>query len=133
MMRLDLRISPAEGKPIYRQLVEQISYLVASGRLQAGERLPAVRRLAEQLVINPNTVARAYRQLEAAGAVTARSGSGVFVSDAGSPLSVEHKHRVLAERIDRLLSEACQLDIDDEDLLRLIAQRVELLATGTGS
>lgn len=131
MKHLDLRVSPSEGKPIYRQLVEQLTYLVAAGRLEAGARLPPVRQLAAQLVINPNTVARAYRQLEAAGTVSTRPGAGVFVSDGGSPLSREHKHRVLAERIDLLLSEAHQLGVDDETLYDLIRQRRALLATGT--
>jgi len=128
MTHLDLRISTSEGKPIYRQLVEQITYLVASGRLEQGQRLPPVRKLAEQLVINPNTVARAYRRLEGAGTVAARPGAGVFVTDTGSPMSLEYRHRLLAERIDLLLSEARQLGVDRTTLLELLEQRRSRLA-----
>ncbi len=64
-----------------------MKYLVAAGRLAAGEQLPSVRKLAEELVINPNTVARAYRELETAGLLTTRRGTGVYVSDGQSPLA----------------------------------------------
>jgi len=66
---MQIHISTADGVPIYQQIVNQVKYLVSSGRLVAGEELPAIRTLAEKLVINPNTVARAYRELEAAGIV----------------------------------------------------------------
>jgi GntR family transcriptional regulator len=64
---VQLHISPRDGVPIYLQIVNQIKYLVAAARLAAGEELPPIRTLAEQLLVNPNTVARAYRELEAAG------------------------------------------------------------------
>ena len=62
-----IHISPNDGVPIYLQIVNQVKYLLASGRLAAGEELPPIRVLAERLVVNPNTVARAYRELETAG------------------------------------------------------------------
>ena len=82
---MQLHISPTDGVPIYQQIVNQVKYLVASGRLRPGEELPPIRVLAERLLINPNTVARAYRELEAAGVGTTRRGAGTHVSDAGSP------------------------------------------------
>ena len=66
---MDIHISPHDGVPIYLQIVNQVKYLVASGRLAPGEELPAIRVLAERLLVNPNTVARAYRELEIAGVV----------------------------------------------------------------
>jgi GntR family transcriptional regulator len=66
---MNIHISPADGVPIYLQVVNQVKYLVASGRLAPGEELPPIRVLAERLVVNPNTVARAYRELEAVGIV----------------------------------------------------------------
>lgn len=124
MNHLDVRVGPSDGRPIYRQLVEQVQRLVVTGRLRPGERLPAVRRLAEQLLINPNTVARAYRELEAAGTVASRVGSGVFVREASSsPLSSAEKSRVLGERIDLLLTEARQLGVAHAALLTLIERR----------
>ena len=67
---MQIHISPTDGLPIYLQIVNQIKYLAACGRLAPGEELPSIRALAEQLVVNPNTVARAYRELELAGVVT---------------------------------------------------------------
>lgn len=128
MMFLDVRISPADGRPIYRQLVEQVERLIATGRLTPGDRLPPVRRLAEQLAINPNTVARAYRQLESAGSVISRPGSGVFVNRPGSPLSADEKTRLLNERIDLLLTAARQLGIGDRTLTAMITERRRQLA-----
>ncbi|MEZ6123751.1 MAG: GntR family transcriptional regulator [Planctomycetaceae bacterium] len=120
---MQIRISQEDGTPVYQQLVTQIRMLVASGRLEEGQQLPPVRRLAEQLTINPNTVARAYRELESAGVVVSRRGSGVFVSDGTSPLSRKERNRLLKERIDALLAEAVQLNFDLEALPELVRQR----------
>ena len=120
---MQVRISDQDGVPIYVQLINQIKYLVCSGRLQTGEQLPPVRKLAEQLLINPNTVARAYRELESAGIVTSRQGSGVFVAEGISPLARREQDRILQARIDTLLTEARQLGVDVETLIRLIRQR----------
>ena len=84
---MQIHISQNDGVPIYLQIVQQVKYLVASGRLAPGEELPPIRVLAEQLLINPNTVARAYRELELAGIVSKRRTAGTYVSDAGSPLA----------------------------------------------
>ncbi|MEZ6127754.1 MAG: GntR family transcriptional regulator [Planctomycetaceae bacterium] len=120
---MQIRISQEDGTPIYLQLVNQIRMLVSSGRLADGEQLPAVRKLAEQLIINPNTVARAYRELETAGVVISKRGSGVFVSGSVSPLSRREKNRILNERIDALLAEAVQLDFDIQNVAELVRQR----------
>jgi GntR family transcriptional regulator len=118
-----VRISDQDGVPIYVQLVNQIKYLVSSGRLQAGEQLLPVRKLAERLLVNPNTVARAYRELEREGLVTSRQGAGVFVADGVSPLARREQNRILLERIDMLLTEARQMKVDVETLIKLIQQR----------
>lgn len=120
---MQIHISPNDGVPIYLQIVNQVKYLVASGRLAAGEELPPIRTLAEQLMINPNTVARAYRELEVAGVVTKRRTTGTYVSDAGSPLARRERLRILTERIDALLAEARQLDVEVEEVLDLVRQR----------
>ncbi len=129
---MQIHVSDASGTPYYQQVVSQIRLLVASGRLEAGEQLPAVRKLAEQLLINPNTVARAYRELEAEGVVSARRGAGVFVSDAGSPLSAREKTKRLNERIDGLLAEATQLGFDLDALVRLVEQRGRTFSSRQG-
>lgn len=120
---MQIHISQNDGAPIYLQIMNQIKYLVASGRLETGSRLPPVRKLAEQLLVNPNTIARAYRELESDGVLTTRRGSGVFVSDSGSPLAKTEQRKILNDRIDVLLAEARQMDVDLETVIQLIRQR----------
>ncbi len=120
---MQIRVSAADGVPIYCQVVNQIKYLVAAGRLEVGERLPPVRKLAEQLLVNPNTVARAYRELEGEGVVVSRRGAGVFVANGASPLARREQNRILQDRVDQLLAEARHLDVDLEALIKLVRER----------
>src|SRR5216684_7460397 len=124
---MQIRISLTDGVPIYLQIVNQVKYLVASGRLAPEEELPPIRVLAEQLLVNPNTVARAYRELEIAGIVTKRRTAGTYVSDAGSPLARRERVKILTERIDALLAEARQLNVDVDELIHLVRQRDEAM------
>lgn len=128
---MQIRLSPAEGAPIYLQIVNQVKYLAAAGRLEPGEELPPIRVLAEQLVINPNTVARAYLELERAGIVTKRHGSGTYVSGVGSPLARRERLKILTDRADTLLAEARHFDIDLEALIDLLEQRHEAMKPET--
>ena len=115
---MHIHISTGDGEvPIYQQIVNQVKYLVAAGRLAPGEELPPIRVLAERLIVNPNTVARAYRELEAAGLVTKRRTAGTFVSDAGSPLAQQEKIKILSERYQR----AKQILTDNREALERIA------------
>ena len=120
---MHLHISHTDGVPIYLQIVNQVKYLAASGGLAPGEELPSIRVLAEQLVVNPNTVARAYRELELAGVVVKRRTAGTYVSGGGSPLIRRERIRILTERVDALLAEAHQLNVSADDIIRLIEQR----------
>jgi GntR family transcriptional regulator len=122
-----LHISPSSDVSIYRQIVDQVKYLVASGRLKPGEELPPIRVLAKNLLVNPNTVARAYHELEIAGVVTKRRTAGTYVSDTGSPLARRERLRILAERADTLLAEARQMNIDLEEVIELLRQRDEAM------
>jgi GntR family transcriptional regulator len=124
---VQIHISSHDGVPIYLQIVNQVKYLVASGRLEPGEELPPIRTLAEQLLINPNTVARAYRELELAGVVTKRRTAGTYVSDTTSPLARRERLKIVTERIDALLAEARQMKVDTEELIELIHERDELM------
>lgn len=126
---MQIHISSSDGVPIYQQIVNQVKYLTASGRLTAGEQLPPVRKLAEQILVNPNTVARAYRELESAGVLTTRRGSGVFVTEGVSPLSRREQNRILNERLDQLIAEARQMDVDIETLVTLLRQRNKKMET----
>jgi len=124
---MEIRISTADGLPIYLQIKNQVKYLVASGRLRPGEQLLPVRKLAETLMVNPNTIAKVYRELELAGLLVTRRGAGVFVADGGSPLRRGECRKILAERIDVLLAEARQMKIPTEQIVELIHQRGRLL------
>src|SRR6516164_9744561 len=129
---MQIHISANDGVPIYLQIVNQVKYLVASGRLTPGEELPPIRTLATQLVINPNTVARAYRELELAGVVEKRRTAGTFVSDAGTPLARRERMKILGERVDALLAEAHQLGIDVELVVALIERRGQAMRSHRG-
>jgi GntR family transcriptional regulator len=120
---MQIHITTADGVPIYLQIVNQVKYLVSSGRLSAGEELLPIRALAEKLVVNPNTVARAYRELETAGIVEKRRTAGTYVSDQGSPLARRERLKILTERVDSLLVEARQMDIAFDDVLKLVERR----------
>src|SRR5271156_315269 len=123
---MQFQISAADGVPIYQQIVNQVRHLIAAGRLQPREELPPIRTLAEQLTVNPNTVARAYLELERAGVVTKRHGTGTYVSEAASPLPHREKLKVLRQRVDALLVEAAHLDIDLDAVLDLLRERHEI-------
>jgi GntR family transcriptional regulator len=118
----------SDGVPIYLQIVNQVKHLVASGRLRPGDELPPIRVLAERLVVNPNTVARAYRELEVAGVVVKRRTAGTYVSDAGSPLARRERLRILTDKVDALLAEARQLDVGIDEVVELVRWRDEALA-----
>ena len=120
---MQLRISVQDGAPIYQQIVEQVKYLVAGGRLKPGDDVPPIRVLAEQLRINPNTVARAYLELEREGIVTMRQGFGTTVAQAKTLLHRREKLRLLAEPADRLLSHAHHLDVALDDVIALVRER----------
>lgn len=120
---MQLHITPGDGAPIYRQIIDQVKNLVAAGRLKPGDEMPPIRGLAQQLIINPNTVARAYRELEAQGVLMSRQGSGTVVADGGSPLARGERLRLLTAQVDKLLTEARQLDFDIDTVLELIEKR----------
>ncbi len=124
---MHIHLSKADGVPVYLQIVNQVKYLVASGRLAPGDELPTIRALADQLVINPNTVAKAYRQLEVEGVVCARRSAGTFVSDAGSPLARERCLELLAARIDALLADARGMSVSTREVLALVRERARIL------
>src|SRR5436190_832011 len=124
---MQLHISSTDGVPIYIQIVNQVKHLVASGRLQPGEELLPIRVLAEQLTVNPNTVARAYLELERAGVVTKRHGSGTYVSETRAAVPNREKVKILTKRADALLTEARHLDVEFNDVIKLLREREALM------
>ena len=125
---MQIHISPNDGVPIYVQIVNQVRYLVGSGRLSPGEEIPPIRVLAQQLLVNPNTIARAYLELERAGVVSKRHGSGTYVSEAGSPLARRERLKILTQRADALLAEARHMDVELDEVIKLFRERHEILA-----
>jgi GntR family transcriptional regulator len=121
---VDITINLTDGVPIYRQIVNQVKYLVASGLLQPGEELPPIRTLALQLKVTPNTIVKAYGELESSGVIHKRQGSGTFVSEGRPPqVALRERRRVIEQRIDALLAEAHQLNFTANDILRMVRER----------
>ena len=124
-MALWIQISPASGEPIYIQVIEQISQAIARGELSRGDKLPAVRKLAAELVINPNTVARAYSCLEQAGLVTTKTGSGTFVSDPKLRTSDAADINILTGRMDTLITRGLNLGLETKDIIEMFKTRTD--------
>jgi GntR family transcriptional regulator len=122
------RPNPSSGVPIYLQLMEQVKHSIETGALRPGDQLPGIRPLAEQLVINPNTVAKAYRELEHEGVVELRHGAGAFVSGQARTKKVTEKLRagqaVVAAAVDRLRKSG----VTDDEIRRLF--EAELIGLG---
>ena len=114
------RPNPSSGVPIYLQLMEQVRHAVETGALRAGEQLPGIRTLAEELVINPNTVAKAYRELEHEGFVELRQGAGAFIAGTGATRKTNDKLRagqaIVAAAVDKLRGKG----VTDDEIRRLV-------------
>jgi GntR family transcriptional regulator len=119
-----LHIDTSSRLPIYQQLAQQIREAIARGELQPEAALPSVRQLSRDLVINPNTVARAYTELEREGLLVSRPGRGVFVAQPRNELTRTARDRRLTEQLDRWLTEAVHLGFSAEQVLRLVSARV---------
>lgn len=124
-MALWIQISPGSKQPIYKQIYDQISQAIARCELGAGEKLPPVRHLAAELVINPNTVARAYTQLEQAGLVGTRTGAGTFVIDPKLRSKDAVRINLLCERLDSIIAQAKILGLDRKECMDLLNNRIE--------
>lgn len=127
------RINPPSGIPLYKQLMEQVKHAVETGALREGDQLPTIRKVAEDLIMNPNTVVRAYRELEHEGVVDLKHGSGAFIKEsAGGRARVIRKAQAVVQPvIERLVA----LGLTDEELHRIfeneLAQvRLESVARG---
>jgi GntR family transcriptional regulator len=115
-MALNINITPGSDTPIYRQITDQVRLGAATGKLRVGDSLPSVRGLAEQLVINPNTVARAYSDLAREGLIETRAGKGVFVIQKRKVFTRQEGRRRLEPLIEMLIGEALAMDYSREEL-----------------
>ena len=122
-MRFQLNFK--SGKPVYLQLVDQVKSAAASGAIQAGEPLPSIRPLAEELRVNRNTVAKAYAELENQRVIETIAGKGCFVRAAGSPFRKDVRLRLVAERLDDAVVQAHHLQITKTEFLRLAEERFD--------
>jgi GntR family transcriptional regulator len=113
---LFISIDASSGLPIYLQIVNQIKTGIALGRLLPEDPLPSVRQLALELAVNPNTVARAYLDLEYEGVIYKRQGAGTFVSVQGVEMSKNERRKVLGELIEKALVEGINLGLEEEEL-----------------
>ena len=113
---MQFRIDNASDRAVYLQIIDQVKRDVALGRLAKEERLPTVRQLAQQLAINPNTIAKAYRQLEQEGIIVTRSGAGAFIANLDSLLSKTVRRRLICDELERIVVEAFHMQIDKETI-----------------
>jgi GntR family transcriptional regulator len=124
-MGIWIQIQPGSDKAVYTQIMDQVSETIARGQLKIGDKLPAVRKLASELVINPNTVARAYSLLEQSGVVVTKKGSGTFVSDP----KLRHRDaadlNLLSERMDTIIARAMTLGLSPREISSLFSKRMQ--------
>ena len=116
------------AKPVYLQVVDQVKAAVASGAARAGDALPSIRPLAEELRVNRNTIAKAYTELENQGVIETLAGRGCFITNQPSPLRTEARLKLLTEEIDDAVIEALHLQVGRAEFLRLAGDRFESFA-----
>ena len=122
---MEFSIDPKSGVPFYRQIIEQVKFGIARGDLQAGDRLPTVRQLAVDLSVNPNTVIRAYRELEIEGMLETHQGSGTFVGDRQPDIDRLEQKRMLDQIVTDMLARASAYGFSLDDVLQGLRQRKE--------
>lgn len=122
---MQIQINNSSPRPVYQQIIDQVKRDIALGRLVKEEKLSTVRELAGQLAINPNTIAKAYRQLEQEGIIVTRPGSGAFVANLDSSLSSEVKKKIISDDLERIAVEAFHMQIDAQTLAEWFKNAVE--------
>lgn len=118
------KIDPHNGVPVYEQVVRQVTFAVASGALKPGELIPSVRSLAKRLAINPNTVARAYRQLQDNNVVESIRGTGLQISATARKRCQAERIRIIKKRIATIVSEARQSQLSDEEIQSIVKEEL---------
>ncbi|UCF21654.1 MAG: GntR family transcriptional regulator [Gemmatimonadota bacterium] len=123
---LEIRIDTKSGVPFYRQIIEQVKFAIARGDLGSGDQLPTVRQLAVDLSVNPNTVIRAYRELEIAGILETQQGSGTFVGRHKPQVDDLERRRMLDQILTELLARAAGYGFTLDEMLEGLRQRKEV-------
>lgn len=119
-----LQIDPSDGLPIYDQIVRQVKFAVARKAICPGERVPSVRELARDLAINPNTVARAYQQLQADGVLTSVRGMGLEVAEGAVAPCLDERRKLIEARVRQTLVEAQHSGLGNEELRQLLEREL---------
>lgn len=127
-----LHVETDNGLAVYDQIVRQVKFAVADGAIAAGELIPSVRELARELAINPNTVARAYRQLQDEGVVESVRGTGLAVAADARRLCRDQRRQLLGERLGQALGEALQAGLDVAEVQQLVASELRKLKRNSG-
>jgi GntR family transcriptional regulator len=122
---LDFRIDSKSGVPFYRQIIEQVKFAISRGDLPTGTQLPTVRQLAVDLSVNPNTVIRAYKEMEIEGLLETHQGSGTFVTDHQPKIDDMERQRMLDQIITELLARASSYGLVLDEVLAAMQQRKE--------
>lgn len=122
---MKLFVNTRSGVPIYKQLLQQLEKGIIGGIIGPGEQLPTVREMALELTVNPNTVARAYRELEYRGLIESVQGRGTYVSASFKAPGMEERELLIRQKLDELLQEARQLEISPEKLERLFVESLK--------
>jgi GntR family transcriptional regulator len=130
-MNLHLHIDPHSGFPVYRQIIDQIKYYIASGAIKAGYQLPSVRDLAQRLSVNPTTVVKAYAELEHEEAIEIRHGRGAFVAQQNTTASEFQKDKVVRRVARQLAVESMQIGASYDDVQKIFNEEWDNLAEGT--
>ncbi|MGE0863719.1 MAG: GntR family transcriptional regulator [Vicinamibacterales bacterium] len=125
---MQFQLNFKSGKPVYLQLVDQVKAAAASGAVLAGEPLPSIRPLAEQLRVNRNTVAKAYAELESQGVIETAAGKGCFIREGASLFKKDARIRLLTEEVDQAVVQAHHLQISKGDFLKLAEDRFDAFA-----
>jgi GntR family transcriptional regulator len=113
-----LRVDPSSAEPVFQQIVDHVKRAIATGQLRPEDRLPSVRDLAKELVINPNTIARAYQVLEAEGVTYSRRGAGTFIAARKPAVKSEERRRRFRAAIEAALADAFHLGLSEEEARR---------------
>jgi GntR family transcriptional regulator len=116
------RLDAHSGVPVYRQLIDQVQGAIATHQLQAGDQLPTVRQVAVDLAINPNTVLRAYREMEIRGVLDTQQGTGTFIADKQTPPSAKERDRQLAQLAGEFVSRAGAAGLSIKELIQALQQ-----------
>ncbi len=122
---MQFQLNHSSDRAIYQQIVDQVKRDIAMGRLKKGEKLTTVRQLAEQLAINPNTIAKAFRILESEGIITTKPGQGAFIANLDSGLNDAVKHKIVCDQIERAVVDAFHMQIEKAAVAKIFNEILE--------